>query len=73
MLTIKLTQKFKKDLDRTYRRGYDLSLLSNAIQLIAKGQTLRTVPVGLRDPLSSLNFNWYYIKVKPIFTSVIKL
>ena len=38
MLTIKLTQKFKKDLDRTYRRGYDLSLLSNAIQLIAKGQ-----------------------------------
>ena len=33
----------------------------------------RTVPVGLRDLLSSLNFNWYYIKVKPIFTSVIKL
>ena len=40
MLTIKLTQNFKKDLDRPNRRGYDLTLLSNAIQLSAKDQTL---------------------------------
>lgn len=64
--------------------NYLLSKSDQVIETLAKKDSIfqkvldaernfRTVPVGLRDLLSSLNFNWYYIKVKPIFTSVIKL
>lgn len=38
--TIKPTVKFQKDLKRAYRRGYDISLLTNVIKKLADGEPL---------------------------------
>ena len=45
MLTIKLTNKFKKDLARAERRGYNIELLNNVVQLIANGHNYRAEPL----------------------------
>lgn len=38
--TIRPTVKFQKDLKRAYRRGYDISLLTNVIKKLADGEPL---------------------------------
>ena len=38
MYNIKPTSKFQKDLKRVYRRGYDISLLSEIIKKLAAGE-----------------------------------
>ena len=40
MYNIKPTSKFQKDLKRVYRRGYDISLLSEIIKKLAAGENL---------------------------------
>ena len=50
MLTIKLYKKFKRDYKRIQKRGYNLDLLDNVIQMLAEGKPL---PPKYRDhPLS---------------------
>ena len=50
MLTIKLYKKFKRDYKRIQKRGYNLDLLDNVIQMLAEGKPL---PPKCRDhPLS---------------------
>ncbi len=38
--TIRPTSRFQKDLKRIHKRGYDISLLSDIIQKLAKGEQL---------------------------------
>lgn len=38
--TVKPTTKFQKDLKRVYKRGYDISLLTEIIKKLANGETL---------------------------------
>ncbi len=40
MYKIKPTSKFQKDLKKISKRGYDLSLLKNAINILARGEEL---------------------------------
>ncbi|NLD18678.1 MAG: type II toxin-antitoxin system YafQ family toxin [Clostridiales bacterium] len=40
MYKLQLTSKFKKDLKRVQKRGYDLSLLEDVIDLIMTGEPL---------------------------------
>ncbi|MCL2406162.1 MAG: type II toxin-antitoxin system YafQ family toxin [Defluviitaleaceae bacterium] len=40
MYTVKPTSKFQKDLKRVEKRGYKLSLLTEVISLLAKGEPL---------------------------------
>ena len=40
MYTLKPTTKFQKDLKRAAKRGYDLSLITEVIALLASGQSL---------------------------------
>ena len=50
MLTIKLYRKFKRDYKRLQKRGYNLRLLDEVIQMLAEGKPL---PAKYRDhPLS---------------------
>ena len=52
MYTVKPTAKFAKDLKRIQKRGYDISLLTEVIKLLAAGEQL---PPKNRDhPLSGL-------------------
>lgn len=44
--TIRPTAKFQKDLKRAQRRGYDISLLTDVIRKLAKGESL---PAKNRD------------------------
>ncbi len=46
MLTIKYETTFKKDFKRIVRRGYDIRLLENVIEMLANGQVL---PEKYRD------------------------
>ena len=55
MLTIKLTNKFKKDLARAERRGYNIELLNNVVQLIANGQITEKEAESLRKFLQQAN------------------
>ena len=38
MLNVFLTAKFKKDLDRAKRRGYNITLLEDVVEMLANGQ-----------------------------------
>ncbi|MBR6756620.1 MAG: type II toxin-antitoxin system YafQ family toxin [Peptococcaceae bacterium] len=40
MYAIKPTARFQKDLKRIQKRGYDISLLTEVIKILASGQTL---------------------------------
>ncbi|MCL2501061.1 MAG: type II toxin-antitoxin system YafQ family toxin [Defluviitaleaceae bacterium] len=40
MYTIKPTSKFQKDVKRVEKRGYNLSLLTEVVALLAKGEIL---------------------------------
>jgi len=40
MYTVKPTSKFKKDLKRVQRRGYDIGLLTAVIEKLAAGEAL---------------------------------
>lgn len=40
MYTIKPTTKFQRDIKRAERRGYNISLLTNVIKMLAAGKTL---------------------------------
>ena len=40
MYKIKPTSKFQKDLKKISKRGYDLSLLKNVINILARGEEL---------------------------------
>jgi len=40
MYTVKPTSKFQKDLKRIEKRGYNLSLLTEVVALLAKGEPL---------------------------------
>ena len=40
MLTIKYETSFKKDFKRILRRGYDIRLLEEAIEILASGNKL---------------------------------
>ena len=51
--TIRTTTQFKKDLKTMQKRGYDLHLLSEIIELLANGQQL---PAKNRDHSLSGNF-----------------
>lgn len=53
MHDIRPTTRFQKDLKRLQKRGYNLSLLSEVIKLLATGQTL---PEKNRDHALSGNF-----------------
>lgn len=46
MLTIKYESTFKKDFKRIVRRGYNIKLLENVIEMLAQGETL---PEKYRD------------------------
>lgn len=46
MLTIKYESTFKKDFKRIVKRGYDIRLLENVIEMLANGQVL---PEKYRD------------------------
>ena len=46
MLTIKYESSFKKDFKRIVKRGYNIRLLEEVIELLASGQTL---PVKYKD------------------------
>lgn len=51
--TVKPSGQFKKDLKNLQKRGYNLSLLTEIIQLLAEGQSL---PAKNRDHSLSGNF-----------------
>ena len=53
MYAIKPTTRFQKDLKRIQKRGYDISLLSDVIKILAAGQTL---PEKNKDHTLSGNF-----------------
>ena len=40
MYTVKPTSKFQRDIKRAERRGYDISLLTNVIKILAAGEVL---------------------------------
>lgn len=40
MYTVKATTKFQKDLKIIQKRGYDISLLTNVVKIIANGETI---------------------------------
>lgn len=40
MYTVKPTTKFQKDLKRVQKRGYDISLLTEVIKILAAGEDL---------------------------------
>ena len=40
MYTVKPTSKFQRDIKRAERRGYDISLLTNVIKILAAGEPL---------------------------------
>ncbi|HAS74665.1 MAG TPA: type II toxin-antitoxin system mRNA interferase toxin, RelE/StbE family [Clostridiales bacterium UBA8960] len=52
--TIKPTTKFQKDLKRVEKRGYNISLLTEVIKMIANGEEL---PVKYRDHYLSGNYS----------------
>ena len=54
MYEIKVTNKFKKDLQRLKKRGYDLSLIANVIKKLAAGEAL---PAKNRDHVLNGNFD----------------
>ena len=54
MYDIRVTTRFQKDLKRARKRGYDISLLTNVIRILAAGQTL---PEEYRDHLLTGNFS----------------
>lgn len=53
MLTIKYETAFKKDFKRIVRRGYDVRLLEEVIEMLANGLPL---PVKYRDHCLSGNY-----------------
>lgn len=53
MYKIKPTSKFQKDLKKIRKRGYDLSLLKEAINILAKGEEL---PAKYKDHPLKGNF-----------------
>jgi len=53
MYAIKPTTRFQKDLKCIQKRGYDISLLSDVIKILAAGQTL---PEKNKDHTLSGNF-----------------
>ena len=54
MYAIKPTTRFQKDLKRIQKRGYDISLLTEVIRILASGQPL---PEKNRDHTLSGNFD----------------
>ena len=54
MYDIRVTTRFQKDLKRVKKRGYDISLLTDVIRILAAGKTL---PEKYRDHLLTGNFN----------------
>lgn len=40
MYTVKATTKFQKDLKTIQKRGYDISLLTNIVKIMAKGEAI---------------------------------
>lgn len=54
MYEIKVTNKFKKDLQRLKKRGYDLSLIAGVIKKLAAGEAL---PAKNRDHALTGNFD----------------
>lgn len=40
MYTVKPTSKFQRDVKRARKRGYDMSLLTGVIKMLAAGETL---------------------------------
>ncbi|EFR42068.1 addiction module toxin, RelE/StbE family [Selenomonas sp. oral taxon 137 str. F0430] len=56
MLEIKLTGQFKKDLKRIEKRRYDLSLLTNVVNALARGEKLAS---RYRDHALTGNFKGY--------------
>lgn len=40
MYTVKATTKFQKDLKTIQKRGYNISLLTNVVKIIANGETI---------------------------------
>ena len=56
MLTIRYETGFKKDFKRIVKRGYDIRLLENVIEMLANGQTL---PAKYSDHCLSGNYTNY--------------
>ena len=54
MYTIRPTNRFRKDLKRMQKRGYDIDLLTDVIKLLAAGKDL---PDKNRDHQLSGNFS----------------
>ena len=54
MYAVKPTTRFQKDLKRVQKRGYDISLLTQVIKILASGQPL---PEKNRDHALSGNFD----------------
>ena len=53
MYKIRPTTKFQKDLKRVQRRGYDISLLTNVLTILANGEPL---PAKYKDHNLSGNY-----------------
>ena len=53
MYTVKPTTRFQRDLKRIQKRGYDISLLTKVIKILAAGETL---PEKNRDHMLTGNF-----------------
>ena len=56
MYNVKPTTKFQKDLKKIKKRGYDISLLTEVIKILASGMSL---PEKNRDHALSGNFSKY--------------
>ncbi len=56
MLKIEATAKFMKDIKRMEKRGYDLSLIREVLQLIAEGKSL---PAKHRDHALTGNYKGF--------------
>lgn len=60
MLNVFLTAKFKKDLDRAKRRGYNITLLEDVVEMLANGQKLdarykdHALKVNMRDAVNAI-------------------
>lgn len=54
MYAVKPTTRFQKDLKRVQKRGYDISLLTEVIKILASGQPL---PERNRDHALTGNFD----------------
>lgn len=53
MLTIRYETTFKKDYKRIVKRGYDVRLLQNVIEILANGEPL---PSKYRDHISQFKY-----------------